>query len=897
MPDASTSYSRRDFLKSAAMLSGSLGSFASLPPSLARAAGIEPRKQSTFMDAKRVVILMQENRSFDHMFSTYRGVRGLRDPRAIRLADGDPVYAQKDAKGNPFVPFWLDIHGTNSTWIGSCPHDRHDQVAAGNGGKHDRWISAKHRGGINDLPLTMGYYDQRDIPFYHAFADTFTLCDQHFCSAIGPTTPNRTYLWSGTIREPGDPSKPARTTNPMLYRESQAAWTTFPERLEEAGISWKVYQNEISEPTGLANSHWLGNFTDNPLEWFTQYRVGHYPRCVAFLRLQAEELPRELKQIEDKLAGVEKEWTRLKEIAEKAKPAETRTEKPNSEAAKPGNGSATPDSETAKQNSEAARLDKERRELIAAREKTKSGIERLKARMAALEPLDGSAMTPMERALHAKGFTSNEGDPNFRKTVAVEHGSGKDKQTLRVPAGDILHQFRKDASEGVLPTVSWLVAPQEFSDHPTSAWFGAWYVSEVLDILTKDPEVWKDTIFLLTYDENDGFFDHIPPFTPPLSNDASTGAASEGLDTRDEFDGPGGQGIPIGLGYRVPLVIASPWSRGGFVNSEVFDHTSVLQFLEIFLAGKSKQPILETNISSWRRTVCGNLTSAFRVNDGVSQGGKRIEPAERDSFIAKIERAKSRELPKCPPLSTSQLADLRSNPLATPHLPQQEPGTRPACPLPYQLGADGIFEHATGRLLLSFSAADERFGRQSRGAPFTVYAPRGFRLEQPKKVAGPAGDEPQVFEKMRHWSFAVKVGDRLTYAWSVNDFPDKRYDLEVYGPNGFYREMRGGGTQPEPEVTCQEQENRQLLVRLKAPATASPPFEVVIETLSYRKERILKTLSSGEALQVSLSFADSAGWHDFQVTCPGNATFIRRYAGRIEDGRESTTDPMIGGPA
>jgi phospholipase C len=134
-------------------------------------------------------------------------------------------------------------------------------------------------------------------------------------------------------------------------------------------------------------------------------------------------------------------------------------------------------------------------------------------------------------------------------------------------------------------------APENFSDHPTAPWYGAWYVSEVLDILTQNPEVWKKTIFILAYDENDGYFDHVPPFTAPHPHKEGTGKVSAGIDTSvsimSRCAGTGAQWISGALrprmfhrlGFRVPLIIASPWTRGGWVNSQVFDHTSTLQFL------------------------------------------------------------------------------------------------------------------------------------------------------------------------------------------------------------------------------------------------------------------------------------------------------------------------------
>ena len=99
----------------------------------------------------------------------------------------------------------------------------------------------------------------------------------------------------------------------------------------------------------------------------------------------------------------------------------------------------------------------------------------------------------------------------------------------------MLHQFREDVAKDELPTVSWVVPPERFSDHPCSAWYGAWYIAEMLDILTQNPDVWKKTIFILTYDENDGYFDHVPPFVAPHPNRPDTGTVSQGIDTGLEY--------------------------------------------------------------------------------------------------------------------------------------------------------------------------------------------------------------------------------------------------------------------------------------------------------------------------------------------------------------------------
>jgi phospholipase C len=202
--------SRREFLKKAALLSGGIGVWGLLPHSLKKALAINPELGSTFYDAEHVVFLMQENRSFDHCFGTLQGVRGFNDPRAIDLPNKNKVWLQQNAKGETFHPFRLNIKDTKATWMGSLPHSWENQVDARNNGKYDQWLEAKRPGNkdFHSMPLTMGHYNREDIPFYYAFADSFTVCDQHFCSSLTGTTSNRMFFWTGQskinpVRLPG----------------------------------------------------------------------------------------------------------------------------------------------------------------------------------------------------------------------------------------------------------------------------------------------------------------------------------------------------------------------------------------------------------------------------------------------------------------------------------------------------------------------------------------------------------------------------------------------------------------------------------------------------------------------------------------------------------------------
>src|SRR5277367_3818661 len=151
---------RRDFFRQTGALAGGSKIVSALLASIERAAAINPPEGSSFLDAEHVVILMQENRSFDHAFGTLQGVRGFNDPRAITLPDGNPVWVQTNAAGERYAPFRLDIKNTKATWMGSLPHTWADQVDARNHGRCDRWLQAKPSGQREyaAMPLTLGYY-------------------------------------------------------------------------------------------------------------------------------------------------------------------------------------------------------------------------------------------------------------------------------------------------------------------------------------------------------------------------------------------------------------------------------------------------------------------------------------------------------------------------------------------------------------------------------------------------------------------------------------------------------------------------------------------------------------------------------------------------------------------
>ncbi|MDG4530967.1 phospholipase C, phosphocholine-specific [Streptomyces sp. AV19] len=248
--------SRRRLLGSAAGAAGG-AALALLPPSVQRAVAAGPAGQGSLRDIKHVVMLMQENRSFDHYFGTLKGVRGFADPDALRLSTGRSVFHQPDPE-NPkgyLLPFRLDTRRTSAQAIPSTSHAWSVQHEAWNGGRMDRWLPAHRKADGRNGPYVMGYHTREDIPFQFALAEAFTLCDAYHCSVFGPTWPNRLYWMTGTIDPGGTRGGPViNNTMPSPYR-----WTTYAERLQRAGISWRVYQQE-------------DNYGCNMLEWFRSFR-------------------------------------------------------------------------------------------------------------------------------------------------------------------------------------------------------------------------------------------------------------------------------------------------------------------------------------------------------------------------------------------------------------------------------------------------------------------------------------------------------------------------------------------------------------------------------------------------------------------------------------------------
>jgi phospholipase C len=720
---------RRDFLRTS--VAGAAGALVGVPAAVQRALAIEAHSRTrSIKDVEHIVILMQENRSFDHYFGAMRGVRGFGDRHPIPLESGKPAWYQSDGE-REITPFRLDGETMNAALINSTPHDTADSQAAWNQGKFGFWPKWKR-------PLSMGYYTRDEAPFQWALAEAFTICDGYHCSVATGTDPNRIMFWSGANFDPERRAAGINATDAdaefrnlrcwitgrlpspgYTYRGSALTWPTIPDVLEQAGVSWRIYQDP--------NDNWTGAMHGGLA--FESFR------------------------------------------------------------------SAPPGS-----------------------------------------------------AIYQNGMT---------------HWS--------------LDDLTNDVKNGTVPQVSWVLPSQIQSEHPggpCSPSRGGDFTQQVLEALTSNPDVWAKTVFFLTFDENDGLFDHVPPPAVPSYNADGTLAGKSTLELAgmylydnyypeaafselsnafvhyiDPADTISGPVRPWGLGPRVPMYVVSPWSRGGWVNSQVFDHTSVAQFIE------KRFDVVVPAISPWHRAICGDLTSAFDFDRPNSRRFPRLPDV---SNYAQIE-AVSKTLPPAAPPATLQ-------PL------YQEGGMRWSRALPYELGVDATVGD-DGRVELRF------VNTGSQGAVFHVYDRR--HLDRiPRR-------------------YTVEAGKAITdNAWDTRAGDEGWYDLWVCSTNGFVRAFKGRAAddttaaRPEVRITLHPRRSEiDAIVRNEG----TDPLKVTIVANAYRlrdrDHRDSFFVGPHARTERRLSLEASAGWYDFTIRA---GAFERRFAGRLESGLDSVSDPAMG---
>lgn len=347
----------------------------------------------------------------------------------------------------------------------------------------------------------------------------------------------------------------------------------------------------------------------------------------------------------------------------------------------------------------------------------------------------------------------------------------------------------------------------------------------------------------------------------------------------------------MGLGYRVPLVVASPWSRGGYVCSQVFDHTSILQMLEKFVSHKTGKTVRETNITPWRRAICGDLNSVFRP--AAAETKESLKRMDGDAFFRSIHQAQFKPPPTIPRrLTPSEIKAARQSLRGLAAMPQQESGMRPSCPLPYELAVHGGLAEDRRSFRMSFTAGRAIFGERSAGAPFHVYTPAPYRNSSAEEAA-----------PGRTWAFAAAAGQRVDYQWPLAAFAGGAYHLRAHGPNGFYREFKGTQEDPAIDIVLEAERSGDKwtgnLVLVLTSRAGKAPLAVTVEDASYGAVPMKLTVEAGPnaAVRKPVPLQKSHGWYDLRVTIAGAPGFAQRFAGHVETGEESRTDPLMAGTA
>jgi len=440
------------------------------------------------------------------------------------------------------------------------------------------------------------------------------------------------------------------------------------------------------------------------------------------------------------------------------------------------------------------------------------------------------------------------------RSWVTEHETDPAKRT-RSDGQPLVADFRKDLASGNLPQVSWIVTAADLSEHPQyEPAKGENVCARLIEALVDHPDVFAKTVFIINYDETGGFFDHLPPPLPPFHPEQGHSTVSTDGEGKD-YAGQkaANQGIhPVGLGMRVPGIIVSPWSRGGWVCSELFDHTSTLRFLE------KRFEIREENIGDWRRAVCGDLTSAFDFQTPNQDWTNLTFPSTADYLqrVAKSRHSPSLKIPE------------EQSPTA------QEGPQRLARPLPYELHAHGRL--AQGKFWIDF------VNNGAAGAVFQVYD----NTDQ----SGP-------------WHYTIESAKNYSTCQWHDRTAGGSYDLSLHGPNGFFRQFRG---QPPAQSKGDEAEarlaydvpNGTIILTLENTGDTACVFEIAqgtaypLATGETPKRTFTIAPSSNQVDIWNLARADH--WYDMAITIQNNPAFLRRFAGHMETGQPSKTDSAIG---
>ncbi|MDB6000076.1 MAG: phospholipase phosphocholine-specific [Rhizobacter sp.] len=448
---------------------------------------------------------------------------------------------------------------------------------------------------------------------------------------------------------------------------------------------------------------------------------------------------------------------------------------------------------------------------------------------------DGKTLTP-DSPLYQKGRVMSPGS-------TAANAAGTTGQFL-------LDDFAAAVKNNTLPQVSYIVAPYEYSEHPSATPnAGENFSARLLAALVANPEVWAKTALIITYDENDGFFDHMPATMSPESSNRGRTTLANGT------QGEVASGQPVGLGPRVPVTVVSPWSKGGRICSQLFDHTSVIRFMEEWMVGRgfARNQVTCTNISPWRRAVCGDMTSAFNF------------------------AAPNTDFPSGVPNSAVYFKNWGSvtpTPPKVQVMPKQEMVAtgvpRPAAPLPYRMNVTGAGPGTGRQFALNFTNTG------TVAAAFIVYST--LRSDGP-------------------WHYTVEAGKSITNEiWNWSSAP---FHLSVHGHNGFMREYQGSfdaaGRFAQVSL-AEDPANHSVQLTFKNTGTTTCSFKVV--DAAYGDHTALTIdVPAGQTRTQAKTLDYSRGWYDLVVTLNNDSAYRARLAGHLEGAGLDFTDPVLNGLA
>jgi phospholipase C len=292
----------------------------------------------------------------------------------------------------------------------------------------------------------------------------------------------------------------------------------------------------------------------------------------------------------------------------------------------------------------------------------------------------------------------------------------------------------------------------------------------------------------------------------------------------------------------VPMLVISPWSKGGWVSSEVFDHTSLIRFIERRFSG-----VFESNITKWRRAVAGDLTSTL---DFKSPSPGKIKLPNTSAYV---------------PTDSERHDDYKPTPPTTNSVPAQEPGVRPARAVPYDLTVASNIDAASKKLTLKFSNSG-----------------KAAAVLQVRSGDGSSGP----------WTYTVGASDSVSDSW---DLSRGSYDLTVYGPNGFMRAFKGTlSRKDKANLSVNVQFNRDgSVVALNIRNEGSAASSVTVKE-AYSTKQLTRSLKPSDHMNAQFDLDASYGWYDCAITVDQDASFAQRLAGHAECGRDSMSDPLLG---